>query len=330
MKFIDKYFRAGKTIPLFYYLRGVVSSLVPRKLLIARRKRILKNWESRPDAGYIRERVDYYAGLPYDGRIVSEGLDEYGGPVHLPLKAISHKTVKSRYLFDVNSVARWFDADLKMNLLPGDNRRNPKVPMVIKARRIAEDGENVTILRMDTAFLYLHPRDRIPFLEKKNKLFFRGAIHGKPKRIAFFEQWASHPLLDLGDTDRHHITPWHADFITIPEHFNYRYILCLEGNDLSSSLQWVMASNCVPVMPRPTVETWMMESRMIPGVHYIEIAPDFSDVAKKMEYYDTHPEEAERISQESKKWAQQFFNRRRERLIALLVLERYLHPKTHK
>ena len=325
MKFIDKYIRAGKTIAFFYYLRGFMFGLIPRSILIKLRPYLLRDWEKRNDAEYIRERVDYYKGLPFNGKQVTEDIETYGGPKAVALSDIVLGKIKSRYVYDVASVTRFFPSDLKMNLLPGDIWRNPKVPIVVKARRIAEGADNVTILRMDTAFLYLKPKDHIPFKEKENVLFFRGAIYNKPRREEFFRKWADHPFCDLGDTTSHHISQWHKSTITLPEHFKYRYILCLEGNDISSSLQWVMASNCVPVMPKPTVESWLMESRMIPGVHYIEIASDFSDVDQKMEYYRAHPEEAEKISRESKKWVRQFLNKKRERIIALLVMENYFN-----
>ena len=156
-------------------------------------------------------------------------------------------------------------------------------------------------------------------------MFFRGDIYDKPARIKFFEQWAEHPLFDLGDTNRHHPSKWRSEFVSIPDHFRYKFILALEGYDMASSLQWIMASNCVPVMPKPTVEGWLMHSRLIPGIHYIEIEPDFSDVGEKIEYYVNHPAEAEKISMESKKWAQQFHDSKRERLISLLVVEKYLN-----
>ena len=39
-----------------------------------------------------------------------------------------------------------------------------------------------------------------------------------------------------------------------------------------------MSSNSVAVMPRPKYESWFMEGRLQPGVHYIEIKDDYSDL----------------------------------------------------
>ena len=51
-----------------------------------------------------------------------------------------------------------------------------------------------------------------------------------------------------------------------------------------------MSSNSVAVMPRPKYESWFMEGRLQPGVHYIEIKDDYSDLEDKIQYYSTHVE----------------------------------------
>jgi hypothetical protein len=86
-----------------------------------------------------------------------------------------------------------------------------------------------------------------------------------------------------------------------------------------------MGSNCVPVMTAPQVTHWLMHSLLVPGKHYIEVAPDFSDLDEKLRYYNAHPQEAERIAQESKLWYSQFSNRKRERLIARLTVAQYFN-----
>lgn len=74
---------------------------------------------------------------------------------------------------------------------------------------------------------------------------------------------------------------------------DYKFIMALEGNDVASNLKWVMSSNSIAVMPRPTCETWFMEGKLIPNYHYIEIKPDFTDLEERLKYYIEHPEEAQ-------------------------------------
>ncbi len=82
--------------------------------------------------------------------------------------------------------------------------------------------------------------------------------------------WQHHPLCDLQDT---------YTGMSLYDHLHYRYIMALEGNDVATNLKWIMSSNSIAVMPRPTCETWFMEGRLIPNYHYIEIADDFHDLS---------------------------------------------------
>lgn len=66
-----------------------------------------------------------------------------------------------------------------------------------------------------------------------------------------------------------------------------------------------------------------MEGTLIPGYHYVEIRPDYADLEERMHHYSTHPEEAEAIVAHAHAYIDQFRDRRRERLISLLVLKAY-------
>ena len=99
--------------------------------------------------------------------------------------------------------------------------------------------------------------------------------------------------------------------------------MAIEGNDVATNLKWIMSTNSVAVMPRPTYETWFMEGRLVPNYHYIEIRSDYSDLEERLHYYATHPEEAEAIVAHAHEYVAQFRDRRRERLVSLLVLAKY-------
>ena len=66
-----------------------------------------------------------------------------------------------------------------------------------------------------------------------------------------------------------------------------------------------------------------MEGTLRPNYHYIEIRPDFADLEERLNYYISHPEEAENIVQHAHEYVAQFRNARREQLISLLVLKKY-------
>ena len=66
-------------------------------------------------------------------------------------------------------------------------------------------------------------------------------------------------------------------------------------------------------MPRPKYESWFMEGRLQPGVHYIEIKDDYSDLEDKIQYYSTHVEEAEAIIRNAHAFVEQFRDKPKSR-----------------
>lgn len=78
-------------------------------------------------------------------------------------------------------------------------------------------------------------------------------------------------------------------------------------------------------MPPPTCESWFMEGKLIPNYHYIAIKTDFSDLPQQLRYYINHPEDAEAIVEHAHQFVAQFKDKRRERMVSLLVLQKYLN-----
>ena len=131
---------------------------------------------------------------------------------------------------------------------------------------------------------------------------------------------------DLGAINKNTPHPeWLKNKISIEDHLKYKFIMCVEGVDVATNLKWVMSSNSIAVMPRPKIESWFMENKLIPEKHYIEIKEDYSDLESKIKYYIKNPEKCKRIIKNANDYVVQFKNKRREDLISLLVLEKYFH-----
>lgn len=135
-----------------------------------------------------------------------------------------------------------------------------------------------------------------------------------------------HPMCNVGQInpdvqDGHQ--EWLKEYMTIPQQLKYKFICCIEGNDVATNLKWVMSSNSLAVMPRPKYETWFMEGSLIPGYHYVEIKEDYSDLIEKMEYYIARPDEAEAIIRHAHEYIRQFKDTRMEKLVSLAVVEKY-------
>lgn len=308
----------GKHVKALYYLRCVGRYLTPRAWCRWRRKRLLRDWERRPDRDYILDRVDYYCKLqPPPARY--DGLE--------PLAAHRWRPgVKSVYFFDTYEYTRCFDDRLRWHHLVGDITYVPELPSITKSRPVAGDNARSVLLNIDKVRHFTFLRDDIPFRAKRDRAIFKLAIRDKPHRERFMRMHFGSPLCDasiIPPVDPSWPSEWLTPKISLYDHLVYKFILAIEGNDVATNLKWIMSSNSVAVMPRPTCETWFMEGRLRPGYHYIEIRPDFSDLEERLRYYIAHPDEAEAIVRHAHEWVAQFRDRRRERIISLLVMEKY-------
>jgi hypothetical protein len=134
-------------------------------------------------------------------------------------------------------------------------------------------------------------------------------------------------MCDLGQVNAQGGNPlWIKKKISIADHLNYKFILCLQGNDVATNLKWVMSSNSIAVMPKPTLETWFMEGSLVGGVHYIEIKDDYSDLETQLQHFLAHPAKCRFILENAHSHCEQFYNRKVEDLCSLKVLEKYLSP----
>lgn len=309
-------FRSGKNPKFLYYGINLFRQLIPSLVFRKRRFSLLGELKNRPDKDYIQSRVDYYNKL-------ADGAEL---PADTPTIA-DHKMPKKGkvYYFDTFQYTRYYPVSLKWQCLPGDIITVPDYPMVVKSRPLTEHNENSVIMKLDKVRHFTFVDDTINFADKLDKAIFRGKVHGKPIRKQLMEMYFDHPMCDLGDVGRYVDGPkeWHSPKLTIRQHLDYKFILALEGNDVASNLKWIMSSNSVAVMPRPTCETWFMEGTLIPDYHYIEIKEDLSDLEERLKYFIAHEDEALAIIKHANEYVKPFRDEKREDLISLLVLEKY-------
>ena len=311
------YFRhTRKNSKLAYYLRGRLMLLTPRWLCRLRKQRLFRQFQRMSDneKHLITERVNYYcnpvipASIPADAPRIGE-------------MTLRHRVkfnggkMNSVYFFDSYEYSRCFPKDKQWLFFGGDCNYNFPQPVITKARLIAPNGDtnNNVLLNMNKVRHFTWIYDPFKWEEKNGMVLFRGDATGKPARQRFMQMWQEHPLCDIESTGK----------MALYDHLKYRYIMALEGNDVASNLKWVMSSNSVAVMPKPTCETWFMEGKLIPDYHYIEIAPDFHDLIEKIEYYESHPDEAKAIVRHAHEWVRQFQDKEREDIISLMVLDKY-------
>ena len=309
-------FHSGKNSKQVYYIRNFLRlCLLPDVWYRSQRNAILQSLDNRPDKEYILSRVDYYCRLAQETPLSGKAKR---------IADFHRKGHRSVYFFDSYEFVRYFPTALRWQFAFGDIRDLQDEPSIVKSRPLVDNNENSILLNMDKVRHFIFLNDKIPFVKKKDKAIFRGEVVGKPRRIEFLERWWGDPSCDVGEVGKHCVRPeWRGVMLTLAEHLEYKFVLSLEGNDVASNLKWVMSSNSLAVMPRPTCETWFMEGKLIPDYHYVEIKPDYSDLKERMEHFINHPDEAQTIIQHAHEWIAQFQDKQREKLISLLVFDKY-------
>ena len=193
----------------------------------------------------------------------------------------------------------------------------------ITANSQAHSNQNSILLQLDKNRHFCFFKDKIPYTDKKDALIFRGACF-QEHRNKFLKEFFHHPKCDIGDTSGNaHNAEFAKQKISKEAHLEYKFILSLEGNDVASNLKWVMNSNSLCIMPKPKYESWFMESKLIPNVHYAEINDEYSNVADVIEHYLAHQNQALEIIQNAQQYCAEFQNPRIEEACNLLVLRKY-------
>jgi Glycosyl transferase family 90 len=115
----------------------------------------------------------------------------------------------------------------------------------------------------------------------------------------------------------------------------YKALIMLEGNDISSGLKWALYSNSVVLMQRVTCTSWAMEELLEPRVRYIPFADDLCDVEEKVQWELDHDEKAQQIAHSGSLWISDLVYHPDEERIIDESIHRYkqhfvLNPTLHE
>jgi hypothetical protein len=183
-------------------------------------------------------------------------------------------------------------------------------------------------MKLDSLRHFTFVRDNLRFREKQPAVVWRGRLHPtvtKERRLDFLRGFINKTGFDIGHINDSEVFPeFRRARMSIHDQLHFKYILSLEGVDVATNLKWIMSSNSLCFSQKLKFETWYMEGLLQPGIHYVEIADDFSDVEEKINYYEQHPEEAEKIIANANSYTQQFLDLETEELLSYLVVKRYL------
>ncbi len=294
-----------------YYIHNILIFLTPSAFY---QKKLNKFLNYKKDLEYIEKRVNYYNKVDKQFTLTkAKTIKEF------------KKEKKKTYFFDLYKYLTYFNENFKISYLFGDIVDVPKEPSLLKSRPIKGDNQNSVLLNLDKVRHFIFLDDNIKFEEKKDILVWRGKAHQEHRKF-FLDKYYTHPLCDVGQITKKQdkdMIKWEKPKMSLKEHLNCKFILTIEGNDVASNLKWVMSSNSLAFMVKPTYETWFMEGTLIPNYHYVLLKDDYSDVEEKIKYYSEHTEEAKQIIANAHDYIEQFKNQEREDVISLKVLEKY-------
>jgi len=316
MRFLGKNF---KNVKFFYYLKNYLLLIIPnfffRKTLEKRLSNFTKN-----EIDNLIERVNYYNKIDNEVKVDSTWSK---------LSDLKIEKQGKTYFFDAYSISRNFSPTFKCNFLFGDIDYVPNKPSFVKSRPI-NNSQNSILLKLNKVRHFQYVVDNIKLENKADILFGRAAVFQK-QRIDFYKKYFNHPMCDLGQINQgtNH-DQWVKKKASLDTHLKHKFILCIEGNDVASNLKWVMSSNSVAVMPMPKYESWFMEGKLIPNYHYILIKDDYSDLEEKLNYYKKNTDELKRIAENANQYTYQFRDRNKEKLISLLVMEKFFKLSNQK
>ena len=309
MRFLGKNF---KNVKFFYYLKNYLLLIIPnfffRKSLEKRLSIFSKN-----EIDNLIERVNYYNKIDSEVNVDSTWSK---------LSDLKIEKKGKTYFFDAYSISRNFSPKYKCNFLFGDIDYVPNKPSFVKSRPI-NNSQNSILLKLNKVRHFQYVVDNIKLENKADTLYGRAAVFQK-QRIDFYKKYFNHPMCDLGQINQgtNH-DQWVKKKASLDTHLKHKFILCIEGNDVASNLKWVMSSNSVAVMPKPKYESWFMEGKLIPDYHYILIKDDYSDLEEKLKFYIKNTEKLQQISINANNYVDQFRDYNDEKIISLLVMEKF-------
>ena len=132
------------------------------------------------------------------------------------------------------------------------------------------------------------------FRQKKPLVHWRGSTTRGEQRNIAVSQYFSNPVCDIAFSyvcqgfklDKpEHCNNRRQD---IPQMLENKYLLSIDGNDKASDINWKLASDSLVFMSSPKYESWLMESKLEPWVHYVPLEYDYSDLMEKYKWAENN------------------------------------------
>lgn len=297
-----------------YYLLGFSRLFLPAAPELRRLTKRIASL-SAAEREMVRDRGDYYF-------CSSQSFDATGGITIGEFRDQKMHRIKTNYFLDLYHHLRHFDRSLRFHYRFGDKYFIPDQPTFLKARALCEENANGVIMKLNKIRHFCFVRHDRSYESKLDRVVWRG--NGKQaQRQVLVERYADHPLCDVGQANDHGDARYRKPYLTMAEQLKNKFVLSVEGNDVATNLKWIMSSQSLCFMPRPTRETWFMEGRLIPDHHYVKVKDDFSDLDERLRECISEPDRCRAMVANANDYVRQFLDEDLESLIALYVLDKY-------
>lgn len=284
----------------------------------------------------VQQRIDFYINQTKAKSPPVEGGDIFDEPFLF----FPNRELKSRKSYD-KDIIRYinFSKNKKIWFQCGDSPyTGNEYPILVKTIDTHDKNSKGIIANLNSVRHWALYQDKTPWGNKKNEFIWRGSDTGYKKRdnprVKFVQKFSGD--YDVGFAQYVQNYKYAADvylpslvknFKSPTEIMSYKYLPVIDGNDKSSSLNYVLFSDCVPIMPKPRFYSWLCEKFLEPNEHYLECKPDFSDFLDIIEWCKSNDKKCQKIAENGRIFINNFLDQETENKIEKKIIE-YIENET--
>ncbi len=307
---------------LMMNIKGISSTLIPRIFYQKELENILKSILKLDKNTFekVHQRLHFYNKINKD---FSKELFSSKDKTKINILPFS----KTSYAFDAYKISKYFNDNFLWIKSFLDINHNFDIPTICKSRPVDNlkgSNANNVLLKLDSNRHFCFFKDELNFEDKKDKAVFRGACF-QPLRQRFLSKCQANENCDIANILKRNSIFKRKNYLSKKNQCAFKFIISLEGNDVSSNLKWAMYSNSLVLAPKMTCESWFMESLLVPNEHFALLDDDFSNLNELINFYIKNPKKAKQIITNAHSYCFQFFDKKIEFFISVLVLLKYFY-----
>lgn len=275
--------------------------------------------------------------------------NDYGRALARDENTARREFYRKYYVLPVLNQFKKLPNDREFLIRPGDNRSIVELPTFVKTRPLQYPGYGV-IFNLNRGHHYgtlphVDALDR-PFDEKEPRVVWRGSTTGMfesgqesgltgGSRLHIMRtldrigegsgqfDLGYSVIVQLSERNAERVKPYVKGKLTIDHQLASKYLLSLEGNDVSTALKWMLYSNSCVLMPKPKYESWACEGMLRPYEHYVPVAHDLSDLERVFRWCERNNDTCRKIAKNGRDYMRPFLNSKLEQALQRRVVGAY-------